>query len=85
MKVTKAKGLTRWDRSASAKEFGRRRAVWLEALRVRHEEQILWLFVLDAGWRQSHRASTTAPSMRSEQAKSCSGPLLWWLSFGPAN
>ena len=52
MKVTKAKGLTRCERRDSAKGFGRRRAVLLAVLRVRHEEQMHWLLVLDAGWCQ---------------------------------
>jgi hypothetical protein len=44
MKVTKAKGLTRLERFASARRFGRRYAVQLDALRVRHEEQMNLLF-----------------------------------------
>ena len=48
MKVTKAKGLTRFGWSASAKGFGRRRAVLMAALRVRYEEQTHWLFIPDA-------------------------------------
>jgi len=52
MKVTKAKGPTRSEWIVSARRFGRRRAVLPAALRVRHEEQMLWPFVLDARWFQ---------------------------------
>ena len=47
MKVTKAKGLTRSESSAPARGFGRRRAVQLVATRVRDEERMHRLFVLD--------------------------------------
>ena len=50
MKVTKAKGLTRFGPGASARRFGRWRAIRLAALRVRPEEQMHWLFVTDARW-----------------------------------
>jgi hypothetical protein len=48
MKVTKAKGLTRSGSGASAREFGRQRAVQLVASRVRPEEQMHSVFVTDA-------------------------------------
>jgi hypothetical protein len=48
MKVTKAKGLTRSEQIASAREFGRRRSPRLVTTRVQNDKRMHWLFVPDA-------------------------------------